>query len=51
MDGLSEQGFKENIVLSRMVVGGGVEVSISVSFLPIDPMGVGAIKKVRDEDI
>jgi hypothetical protein len=34
-----------------MMVGDGIKVSISVSFLPIDLVGDGAIRKVRDEDM
>jgi hypothetical protein len=34
-----------------MVVGIGIKVSISVSFLPIDLVREGAIRKMRDENI
>jgi hypothetical protein len=49
--GSSNQGFKDNKFLSWMMVGTGMEVSISMGLLPVNLVGKGAIRKMRDKNI
>ena len=49
-NGMNNESFG-NILLSGMMVGYRMKVSISVSLIVIDLMGKGVIKKVENKDI
>jgi hypothetical protein len=51
LNGPRNQGFKNNKLLSWMMMGLGMKVSICVSLLSINLVGERAIRETRDKNI
>jgi hypothetical protein len=50
-DGSSDKSFEDKGLLSRMVMGLGVKVSVSMSIFAVNLVGKGTIREATDENI